>query len=89
MADLDIELGETLSTSSIDNIVDFSKKQLNDFKSETKTPLESQEDIEIVRFLEKSIPVKMLLVDNVSYAVDYLEDITVVENILKGNSDDR
>jgi 3-deoxy-manno-octulosonate cytidylyltransferase (CMP-KDO synthetase) len=67
----------------------FSKKQLNDFKSETKTPLESQEDIEIVRFLEKSVPVKMLLVENVSYAVDYLEDITVVENILKGNSDDR
>jgi len=42
----------------------------------------SQEDIEIVRFLEKSIPVKMLLVDNVSYAVDFPEDIPVVEEQL-------
>jgi 3-deoxy-manno-octulosonate cytidylyltransferase (CMP-KDO synthetase) len=64
----------------------FDRKQLNGFRSDSKTPLESQEDIEIVRFLEKSIPVKMLLVDNVSYAVDYLEDVSVVERLLKDDN---
>ena len=61
----------------------FNKSHLEDYHSEIKTPLEFQEDIEIVRFLEKGIPVKMLVVDKVSYAVDYPEDIEIIEKFVK------
>ena len=60
----------------------FSKNQLHQFYDTKKTPLENQEDIEIVRCLEKGIPVKMLKVNKVSYAVDYPEDIITIENML-------
>lgn len=63
-------------------IYGFSKDQLTKFKSDIKTSLESQEDIEILRFIEKGIPVKMVKVDKVSYAVDYPEDIEIIENQL-------
>ena len=62
-------------------IYGFSKEQLNKFYDNSKTPLESKEDIEIVRFLEKGMNVKMLELDNVSYAVDYPEDIKKIEEI--------
>ena len=62
-------------------IYGFSKNQLNKFKSNIKTPLESQEDIEILRFIENGIPVKMVKVNKVSYAVDYPDDIKVIENL--------
>jgi len=58
----------------------FNRDHLDKFYSNSKTPLEYQEDIEIVRFLEKGIPVKMLKVENQSYAVDYPNDIKIIEN---------
>ena len=61
----------------------FSKAQLNNFSQDKKTPLENEEDIEINRFIEKGIPVKMIRVTKVSYAVDYLEDIAIVERELR------
>ena len=60
----------------------FNKPQLQQFYSTKKTPLESYEDIEIVRCIEKGIKVKMMEVNKVSYAVDYPEDIKVIENEL-------
>jgi len=60
----------------------FNKEQLNRFHDTNKMPLEEQEDIEIVRCLEKGMSVKMLKVDKVSYAVDYPEDINTIENML-------
>jgi len=63
-------------------IYGFSKNQLDKFTSQTKTPLESNEDIEIVRCLEKGMKVKMVDVNKVSYAVDYPEDIKFIEKEL-------
>ena len=62
-------------------IYGFSKEQLNKFYDNSKTPLESKEDIEIVRFLEKGMNVKLLELDYVCYAVDYPEDIKKIEEI--------
>jgi 3-deoxy-manno-octulosonate cytidylyltransferase (CMP-KDO synthetase) len=62
----------------------FDKNQLRKFHSTKKSPLELSEDIEIVRCLEKGMKVKMLKVDKVSYAVDYPEDIKVIEENLNG-----
>ena len=62
-------------------IYGFSKEQLDRFHSGKKTSLESVEDIEIIRFLEKGMCVKMLELNTVSYAVDYPEDIKKIEEI--------
>ena len=62
----------------------FSKEHLKQFTSCTKkTPLEYEEDIEIVRFLELGTKVKMVLLSSNSHAVDYPEDIKIVESLLK------
>ena len=65
----------------------FSRQHLEQFTSvERKTPLEAQEDIEIIRFLELGSKVKMLLLGSNSHAVDYPEDIQVVEKLLSNES---
>ena len=60
----------------------FNREHLQSFSSNKKTPLEAQEDIEIIRFLEMGQKVKMVMLDNVSHAVDYPEDIKIVEDLL-------
>jgi 3-deoxy-manno-octulosonate cytidylyltransferase (CMP-KDO synthetase) len=61
----------------------FDKKSLKDFYfRKDKTPLEFEEDIEILRFLEMGYKVKMLQVNSDTYAVDYPDDIKIVESKL-------
>ena len=61
----------------------FNREHLKSFwEYGKKTPLEFQEDIEIDRFIEMGYKVKMVMVDNVSHAVDYPEDIEIVEKML-------
>ncbi|WP_260260065.1 3-deoxy-manno-octulosonate cytidylyltransferase [Vibrio intestinalis] len=61
----------------------FPKKSLQDFSSvKGKTPLESIEDIEILRFLELGYEINMLEVSSSSIAVDVPEDVTRVEREL-------
>ena len=40
------------------------------------------QDIEINRFIEKGINVKLVEVNNISYAVDYPEDIAMLETFI-------
>jgi len=65
----------------------FNKKQLKDYydkgKQQGKTPCEYSEDIEIIRFLEMGIKVKMVEVEGGTLAVDFPEDVKEVEKILK------
>lgn len=62
----------------------FNKSHLRKFTSICKkTPNEWCEDIEIVRFLEIGVPVKMIEVDGSSIAVDYESDIDSVEQIMR------
>lgn len=51
-------------------------------KYPTKTPIESIEDIEILRFLEMDYPVRMVMVSGHSIAVDRPEDVKKVEALL-------
>jgi 3-deoxy-manno-octulosonate cytidylyltransferase (CMP-KDO synthetase) len=44
--------------------------------------LEWSEDIEINRFLEMGVKVKMVEVDDVTHAVDFPEDVKIVEELL-------
>ena len=62
----------------------FPKKSLMDFaKIKNKTPIESFEDIEILRFLERGFKVKMIKMSNKSLAVDNNEDLEKAKIYLK------
>jgi 3-deoxy-manno-octulosonate cytidylyltransferase (CMP-KDO synthetase) len=64
-------------------IYGFSRDELTKFANMgQKTPLEFEEDIEIIRFLEMGVKVKMVMLSSQSYAVDYPEDIQIVESNL-------
>jgi len=61
----------------------FNREHLKEFVGMgKKTPLEFEEDIEIIRFLEMGHKVKMVMLDSNSHAVDYPEDIKIVEKLL-------
>lgn len=61
----------------------FSKEHLEFFLSQNKkTPLESVEDIEILRFLESKFNVQMIEVDSGSIAIDTPEDAERVISVL-------
>ena len=67
-------------------IYSFPKKILNKvFRSNTKGDLESNEDIEILRFIENDFKVKMILLSGISMSVDVKEDVREVEKIIKKN----
>lgn len=53
------------------------------FSRGVKTPLEEQEDLELLRFLEMDIPVYGLEMSDISIPVDHPEDILKVEEFLK------
>tara|TARA_E500000178_G_C17036417_1_gene763659 strand:- start:6980 stop:7708 length:729 start_codon:yes stop_codon:yes gene_type:complete len=62
----------------------FSKNQLDKFyKFGKKSYLEKIEDIEILRFFELNIPIKMVSVSKSSIAVDIKTDIKKVEKVLR------
>jgi len=61
----------------------FTREELKEFtKDNQKTPLEFEEDIEILRFVEKGFRVKMIELSGSTYAVDFPEDIKIVESRL-------
>ena len=63
----------------------FDKEQLSAFGARrNKSRLEGPEDIEILRFLDIGIPVKMIEVEASSIAVDKPEDLARVEAMLTG-----
>lgn len=62
----------------------FNKEELLKFGDfGRKSIIEKSEDIEILRFLDIGIPVKMVEVDGKTYAVDIEEDVIIVESRLK------
>lgn len=62
----------------------FTKDELNKYgQYGRKSTTEKHEDIEILRFLDIGTPVRMIIVEQGSYAVDTVGDIQNVENRLK------
>ena len=62
----------------------FNKKELKAFGSQTeKSEIEKHEDIEILRFFDLNIPVLMVETAESSLAVDVIEDVVKVEEVLK------
>lgn len=62
----------------------FNKRQLKKFYSKRKkSETESIEDIEILRFFDLNIPVLMVETKESSLAVDVIEDVAKIEEVLK------
>ena len=53
------------------------------FLDQGTTPLEGVEEVDILRFLEMGVPVKIINVSGDSHAVDVPGDIEIVEKLLK------
>lgn len=69
-------------------IYGFPPESLKNFASSTgKTPLEEQEDIEILRFLEMGYDVRMIEVSGSSVAVDVPEDVERVVGALEASGE--
>lgn len=67
----------------------FPKKALTEFsKQKNKTPLEHEEDIEILRFLELGYEVRMIELSTDSIAVDTPEDAEKVRTYLKDHQNE-
>ena len=64
-------------------IYSFPHNSLKSFFSKRKTPLESIEDLEILRFLELGYKVKMLKMTNTSISVDTKDDLKLVRKLFK------
>jgi len=65
----------------------FSKSELQAFGSYgRKGKIESLEDIEILRFLELNIPVRMVETCGSSYAIDVPQDVPFVERVLRNSN---
>ncbi|MCB7480618.1 3-deoxy-manno-octulosonate cytidylyltransferase [Christiangramia sediminis] len=63
----------------------FPNEALKNFSKIKKTPLEEQEDIEILRFLELGYKVNMIELSSQSIPVDHPEDVLKVEKFLNEN----
>jgi len=62
----------------------FNKHQLRKFVAKNKkSPVEKIEDIEILRFFDYGIKIKMVKLNSNSVAVDELKDVKKAEKILK------
>lgn len=62
----------------------FTENALNWFLHCERGPVESAENIEILRFVEHGIPVKMVEAFDPSHPVDVPSDVEIVERILDG-----
>ena len=76
------KLGVSKNTYKQVCIYAFTKQELNKFYELKKTPLELDEDIEILRFLELGINVKMVETFGTTQAVDMPDDIDKVLELL-------
>ena len=64
-------------------IILFSRKALLDYMRMTPTPLEIIESVDMNRFLEHGIKIKMIPTVNKTYGVDVPADIDIVEPLLR------
>ena len=62
----------------------FNKTELSKFYAKKKkSKIESMEDIEILRFLDLDIKIKMIKLDSNSVAVDEIKDVKKAEALIK------
>ena len=68
-------------------VIPFRREALTRFAELPPTPLEQAESIDMLRFIEHGIPVRLVPTDIVTHAVDTSEDLRLVEALLSTESD--
>lgn len=67
----------------------FSKVELEVYGSvKERSKLEQFEDVEILRFLDLNIPIKMLTLDKYYPSIDTIKDLELVNSLIKGGAND-
>ena len=66
-------------------IIPFRPEKLVEFSQLDETPLEHYESIDMLRYLENGIDVRMILTENETYSVDCQEDLDHVASIMKSD----
>ena len=64
-------------------VIPFTAEGLQRFASLDQTPLERAESIDMLRFLENGVPVRMVETSFVTHAVDTPQDLALVESLMK------
>jgi 3-deoxy-manno-octulosonate cytidylyltransferase (CMP-KDO synthetase) len=64
-------------------VIPFTRDCLFEYARLAPTPLEEAESIDMLRFLEHGIPVRMVPTEFSSHAVDNPEDLVEVERVMK------
>ena len=63
-------------------IIPFERDLLDEYSSMNESYLERIESIDMLRLIEKGIPIKMVLTSDITYSVDTPEDLKKVESLL-------
>jgi len=66
-------------------IIPFTKESLAQFQALEPTPAEISESVDMMRFIEHGIPVRMVETDFDSYAIDRPEDVARIEELLRND----
>lgn len=67
-------------------LIAFTKEALLKFISLETTPLEIIESVDMNRFLENRVPIKMVQTKHSAYSVDTISDLNQVEEVMKNDS---
>ena len=63
-------------------VVGFKKNLLHDYTLMLEGPLERAEEIDMLRFIENGVPIKMLLCESKTIGVDTPQDLADVEKLM-------
>ena len=66
-------------------IIPFTKESLAQFQALEPTTAEISESVDMMRFIEHGIPVRMVETDFDSYAIDRPEDVARIEELLRND----
>jgi 3-deoxy-manno-octulosonate cytidylyltransferase (CMP-KDO synthetase) len=67
-------------------IIPFQRDFLLEYNSMKQTPLEIIESVDMMRVLEYGLQVKMVMIENTTYAVDTIKDLQHVEKLMKDDT---
>jgi len=66
-------------------VIPFRREFLLDYSKLSPTPLEAIESIDMLRALEHGFPIRLVRTDKVTHAVDTVQDIHIVEQLMRGD----
>mgnify|MGYP003317898262 FL=1 len=66
-------------------IIPFRRDFLIEYNKMEQTPLEIIESVDMNRLIENEIPIRMVLIDEITFSVDTNSDLAKVNRLMKGD----